>query len=108
MIRRLLFAVVAVVIAGSAYGLDLSDLRPEWTDEGKRLAKERAMMPVKNEMVTIPAGWFLMGSDRKADRMARRPELPEHRVYLDAYEIDKYEVSALQFLRFVLATDGQP
>lgn len=108
MISRIVFALVTVAIVGSAYGLDLSDLRPEWTEEGKRLAKERARMPVKNEMVRIPAGWFLMGSDRKADRMARRPELPEHRVYLDAYEIDKYEVSALQFLRFVLATHGQP
>jgi iron(II)-dependent oxidoreductase len=29
-------------------------------------------------------------------------------VYLDAYDIDKFEVSALQYLRFVLATDQPP
>jgi iron(II)-dependent oxidoreductase len=59
-------------------------------------------------MVKIPAGTFLMGSDKKVDRNAYQPEFPQRRVYLDSYEIDKYEVTTVQFLKFVLATDRKP
>jgi iron(II)-dependent oxidoreductase len=59
-------------------------------------------------MVLVPAGPFLMGSDRRKDRNAYPYETPQRLVYLDAFEIDKYEVSAIQFLKFVLATDRQP
>lgn len=107
-VPTIILAAVALALTTQGYALDLSDLRPEWTAEGKQIATERAKMTVKDEMVPVPAGSFLMGSTRKIDRMARRPEFPQRRVYLDAYEIDKYEVSALQFLRFVLATDGPP
>jgi len=40
------------------------------------------------EMVLIPAGGFTMGSDIRNDN-----EKPPHQVYLDAYYIDKYEVT---------------
>jgi formylglycine-generating enzyme required for sulfatase activity len=105
------FSVVATLsagIAGAAWSLDVADIVNEWTPEGKKLAADRAKQPVKDEMVTIPAGSFLMGSTRKADRNAYPPEFPQRSVYLDAYDIDKYEVSALQFLRFVVATDRPP
>jgi iron(II)-dependent oxidoreductase len=42
------------------------------------------------------------------DRNAYPFELPQRRVYLDAFEIDKYEVTALQYLKFVLATERPP
>ena len=75
---------------------------PLWTplDGPERLAA----MDTPEGMVTVPAGWFLMGSDPKVDRAAGPQELPQHRVYLDAFEIDKYEVSNVDYLRFVLAT----
>lgn len=104
----ILCTAVAVAFTCQSYALDVSDLRPEWTVEGKKLAMERAKLPVKDEMVRVPAGWFLMGSNRKTDRMAYRPEFPQRRVYLDAFEIDKYEVTALEFLRFVVTTDRPP
>ena len=56
-------------------------------------------------MVHVPAGEFLMGSDKKTDRLAYRSEIPQRRVYLDAFEIGKYEVTALEYLGFVLATN---
>lgn len=56
----------------------------------------------------VPAGEFLMGSDKKADRLAYRSEIPQRRIYLDAYEIGKYEVTALEYLKFVLATNRAP
>ncbi len=90
------------------WALDVADMEPEWTAEGKKLAVERAKLPVMDEMVTVPAGWFLMGSDKKVDKNAYSAEMPQHKVYLDAFEIDKFEVTTVQFLRFVLATDRPP
>ena len=52
-----------------------------------------------NEMVLIPAGEFLMGSD---DRLP--DEGPQHRVRLGSYYIDKYEVTNLQYKKFNDAT----
>lgn len=92
----------------SAWALDVADVTREWTPEGKRLAAERAKLPAHDEMVNIPAGTFLMGSDRKVDRNAYPAEFPQRKVYLDAYEIDKFEVTTVQFLKFVLATNRQP
>jgi len=91
-----------------AWALDVADMTIEWTPEGKRLAAERAKLPANDEMVTIPAGWFLMGSDKKVDRLAYFTELPQRKVFLDAFDIDKYEVTTVQFLKFVLATNRPP
>jgi formylglycine-generating enzyme required for sulfatase activity len=46
------------------------------------------------EMVYVPAGEFLMGSE---DSEAYNGESPEHTVYLDAYWIYKYEVTNVQY-----------
>jgi len=98
----------AFSIAGLAWALDVADMTVEWTPEGKQLAAVRAKLPAKDEMVPVPAGWFLMGSDRKMDKLAYLTELPQRKVFLDAYEIDKFEVTTVQFLRFVLATNRPP
>ena len=50
------------------------------------------------EMVLIPAGDFQMGSD---DSEAEDDEKPVHTVYLDAFYMDKYEVTNAQFKAFV-------
>lgn len=52
------------------------------------------------EMVYIPAGDFLMGST-DADKNADNDEKPQHRVYLDAFWIDKYEVMNAQYKKCV-------
>ena len=65
-------------------------------------------MTFKEELVRIPAGEFIMGSDKKIDRVAYRSEFPQRRVYLDAYEIDKYEVTNLHYLKYILATGKLP
>ena len=96
-------------MAHVAWGLDTQDITVEWTESGKKLAMERvANWKVKGEMMLVPAGEFLMGSDKKTDRLAYRGEIPQRRVYLDAFEIDKYEVSNLQYLKFILATGRNP
>ena len=89
----LLAGAAAVAIANVAWGLDVADLVPVWTSKGKQLARDRAAQSVPDEMVRIPAGAFLMGSKKRVDRNA------------EAFDIDKYEVNALQFLKFVMATN---
>jgi formylglycine-generating enzyme required for sulfatase activity len=48
------------------------------------------------EMVRVPTGEFVMGSDDGA-----ADEKPRHRVHLDAYSIDKYEVTNALYRRFM-------
>jgi formylglycine-generating enzyme required for sulfatase activity len=54
------------------------------------------------QMVYIPAGEFTMGSDT-----AHEDERPEQQVYLDAFELDRYEVTNVQYQRF-LPKSGEP
>ena len=53
-------------------------------------------------MVYVPAGEFLMGS-AGGDADAKDAEKPQHAVYLDAYWIDRTEVTAAQFQQCVAA-----
>ena len=70
--------------------IDIEPLRPEsaWptrTEDGA-------------EMVLVPAGEFLMGSEDYDH------EKPQHRVYLDGFHIDKYEVTNALYKRFMETT----
>ena len=95
-------------MSGLTSALDVADVTREWTPEGKKLAAERVKLPAHDEMVRIPAGTFIMGSDKKVDHNSYQPEFPQRKVYLDAYEIDKFEATTVQFLKFVLATNRDP
>ncbi len=53
---------------------------------------------VPHDMVYIPAGEFLMGSDEKE---AKKSEKPVHSVYTDACFMDKYLVTNAQFKDFI-------
>ncbi|HQR12979.1 MAG TPA: SUMF1/EgtB/PvdO family nonheme iron enzyme [Nitrospira sp.] len=107
--QALVIGAALFALAPIARALDTQDIVVEWTPEGKALAEQRvATMKFKEEMVRIPAGEFIMGSDKKADRVAYRSEFPQRHVYLDAYEIDKYEVTNLHYLKYILATDKLP
>ena len=53
---------------------------------------------VPGEMVFIPAGEFIMGSNNKSNEDANA--YPEHKVKLPAFWIDKYEVTNLEFMDF--------
>ncbi len=51
--------------------------------------------------VEIPAGSFVMGSDKNQDQQARDNELPQHELSLPRYWIAKYPVTVAQFRAFV-------
>jgi formylglycine-generating enzyme required for sulfatase activity len=53
-------------------------------------------------MVYVPAGEFLMGS-ADTDLKAAEDEQPQHTVYLDAFWIDRTEVTNLQYAAFLNA-----
>jgi len=57
----------------------------------------------QGEMVLIPAGEFMMGCAPN-DSNCHSYEKPYHKVYLDAYYIDKHEVTVGQFKEFVNKT----
>jgi len=54
-----------------------------------------------SEMVLIPAGEFIMGADEHYG------EGPAHKVYLEAFYIDKYEVTNLQYCAFLNKVGNQ-
>jgi formylglycine-generating enzyme required for sulfatase activity len=86
--------------------------------------KPASLVPKDSEMVLIPEGEFLMGSSEKdideamklceesrrvapnvqCDRVDYKDEMPQHKVRLDAFYIDKYLVTNRQFMKFVEAT----
>lgn len=78
---------------------------PLWTPLDD--VESMALLDAPGGMVLIPAGEFLMGSDHLKDRAAGPQEFPQHRVHVDVFEIDRYEVSNVDYLRFVLATGGE-
>jgi formylglycine-generating enzyme required for sulfatase activity len=57
-----------------------------------------------DEMVAVPAGAFLMGSDRTKDELAYPAEEPQHTLTLPAYRIGKYPVTNGQYAMFVAVT----
>ncbi len=60
--------------------------------------------PLEPDLIHIPAGEFLMGSDPKKDKDAYDDEQPQHRLHLPDYYIVKTPVTNAQYLAFVQAT----
>lgn len=55
--------------------------------------------PVQEEMVTIPAGRFIRGTESGGF-----DEQPQRTIFLDTYSIDRYEVTNHQYQQFIMAT----
>lgn len=67
--------------------------------EGEGAAEVATPAVVPGEMVFVPAGEFIMGTDDK-----NNDAYPQHKVDLPAFWIDKYEVTNSQFLDFSIKT----
>lgn len=79
-------------------------------------------IPGRGEMVFIPAGEFVMGSSeeeiakiikeygKKGDFVEYdfKKETPQRKVYVAAFYIDRYEVTNVQYKRFINATGYKP
>jgi formylglycine-generating enzyme required for sulfatase activity len=81
------------------------DTRKLYVDEIKQLRYLSTSDPLKladvldHTVVIIGAGDFFMGSDEGHD-----DERPQHLVYLDTFEIDRYEITNIQYQRFIQET----
>jgi len=65
--------------------------------------KPTLAQPQEESMAVVPAGEFTMGSSTgDAD------EQPAHQVYVDAFSMDKYEVTVRQYAAFLQATGIDP
>jgi acetoin utilization deacetylase AcuC-like enzyme/formylglycine-generating enzyme required for sulfatase activity len=83
------------ILSSSLILFILLGLSCEKVDETK--APEIIKTKTDIEMVLIPAGWFEMGSSRgEAD------ESPVHKVWVDAFYMDRYEVTQELYDRLVL------
>ena len=71
-------------------------------DENESSVKTQKPQAIKTkygvEMVLIPAGWFDMGSDNDS-----ADEAPVHKVWIDAFLMDTYEVTQDQYRKFELS-----
>src|SRR5208283_2422550 len=59
--------------------------------------------PLTPALVTIPAGWFLMGCDSGQDN-----EKPVHRVWVDEFLLATCQVTNAEYARFVKNTGAAP
>jgi formylglycine-generating enzyme required for sulfatase activity len=82
------------IIAASALSFAAEPLRP--STDGRAASFETIKGKDGAPMILIPAGPFTMGSN---DGLPN--ERPEHKVTLDAYYIDQYEVTAGRYQLFV-------
>ena len=88
-----------VTVAGPGASVDHSVQRP---------ATQRTQsVSLAFDWVTIPAGEFLMGSDKSKDADARDDESPQHTVNLPAFRIARVPVTNAQYKKFVDATGHQ-
>ncbi|NJM13530.1 MAG: formylglycine-generating enzyme family protein [Synechococcaceae cyanobacterium SM1_2_3] len=58
--------------------------------------------------IEIPAGPFMMGSDKRRDGQAFSAELPQHETNLPGYYLARWPVTVAQFAAFVEASGHQP
>jgi len=78
---------------------DENEVDEEQIDE----SVDEDVVPVNPEMVIIPAGEFWMGCNEVVDLECENDEKPYHKVFLNSYNIDKYEVTAGEYKECVIA-----
>ncbi len=98
-------ASVQVAVAESKAAIPDEPLAPTKNEAGPGMSvtmyyDETRIGAQPNAMITIPAGEFVMGTNTRLS-----DEGPEHKVTLGAFQIDKYEVTNVQYKKFIDATN---
>ncbi len=99
---------VCLVVGSERTASETGD--PATPPELEQHLAEIAGLSQSSPMARIPAGWFLMGTVRKDDdpfgleTQYDDTEFPQRRIWLDAYALDRDEVSMAEYLAFL---DGQ-
>lgn len=98
---RVMFAVLVLAVLGSAHVSVAGDIEQARSDTGHAPMVASAGDNLLGDMVTIPAGSFLMGSIGEEQETAA--DYPQHLVYLPVYQIGRCEVTRGQYRRFIEA-----
>ena len=77
----------------------------EVSETSEVLPRPPTRQPFEPEMILIPAGEFLMGSDPRKDKDAQSDEQPQHTLYLLDYYLAKTPVTNAQYVAFMQAID---
>ena len=99
--------VLFLIADGSALAKEQTPIPPELHRHLTGIAK----LAQPSLVVKIPEGWFLMGTVRKDDdpfgfaTQYDDTEFPQRRIKLDAYSIDRDEVSLAEYLAFLHEQD---
>ena len=96
--QRAFWLIVILSLMWIGIGCEESLVGDKDSDQNEEQLNLEAIL---KDMVLIPAGEFLMGSP---EGEGAYDEYPQHKVYLDDYYIDKYEVTNAKFKEFVEAT----
>lgn len=107
--RHWLFLILSMLLAATSARTDAANQPVEWAKHFTAIARLATPAP----MVLVPEGWFLMGTVRKDDNpygmetQFDDTEMPQRRIWLDAYEIDRDEVSLAEYLAWLQARGRQ-
>ncbi len=103
-VAGLAMGLILGVVAPGYADHDLPKPPPLWfpLDEAERLA----LTEVPGGMIPISEGTFLMGSDPRMDRAAGPQEQPQREVYVDAFSIDRFEVSNVELSAVCIGDEG--
>ena len=108
------YLILLSVLALSACGKNV-ETNAVVSDDGKKLSQSKPAT-IDVEMLTVPAGKFIMGSNKvDKDGLKERygfpeplylNEHPEREENLPAFKMDKYEVSNAHYKAFLIAAKG--
>jgi len=102
MIRKTHYA-LALILVGLALGA--CGKKEEAQPQAEQAPAVQTPKITPGEMVLIPAGEYTIGTKEKKDADGKISDAyPEHKVKLDAFWIDKYEVTNTQYLDFSVNT----
>ncbi len=77
---------------------------PQWMEQlGYELQERIGIHYIIPPMVEIPAGEFLMGSDKRKYSKAHTWECPQFSMYSNAFEIGKYPVTVAEYILYMEA-----
>src|SRR5205823_5047239 len=108
-----LFLILVILIVGLV-AARLSPAGPEPRTELAAHLDAIATLARPSPMVTVSEGWFLMGTNLKREApfgLATQfddTEQPQRRIWLDAFELDRDEVSLAEYLTFLKAQHQLP